>query len=282
MFNRALRRHGFAPNSRWRYKTKWKQKMGLFVGVALAIGVGLFTTVSGFDRDRSLYPVILMVIASYYGLFAVMGGSSALGLEAGVIVAFALAAAMGFRTNLWIVVVALVGHGLFDWYHDRLIDNSGVPTWWPIFCLSFDVAAGGYLAGRLFFKKIEATNPANFSGLINPYVELELAAAKAAELGGDPSISFRHLERAHILGQESTMHHVRVHLHMMIWGMRRHDLREVAGQILRVIGAATGTWAGLVPRGNTGGANVSALKPMAIPDDLADQMAKARLFGSKH
>lgn len=255
--------------------------MGLFVGVALAIGVGLFITVSGFDRDRSVYPVILVVIASYYGLFAVMGGSSALGLEAGVIVAFALAATLSFRTSLWIVVFALVGHGLFDWYHDRLIDNSGVPAWWPIFCLSFDVAAGGYLAWRLLFKKIAATNPTGFGALINPYVELELAAARVAELGGDPLSGFRHLERAHILGQQSTKQHVRVHLHMLIWGIRRHDPREVAGQILRVIGAATGTWAGLVPRGNTGGANVGALKPMAIPDDLADQMAKARLFGLK-
>lgn len=37
--------------------------MEYFVGVAVALAVGIFTTVAGLDRDRSLYPVILIVIA---------------------------------------------------------------------------------------------------------------------------------------------------------------------------------------------------------------------------
>ena len=131
--------------------------MEYFVGVAVALGVGLFTTVAGLDRDRSLYPVILIVIASYYDLFAVIGGA-ALRSETLVFAAFALAAVIGFRTNLWIVVVALVGHGLFDWYHGQLIENAGVPAWWPMWCLSYDVAAGAYLAWRLLTEKIDATN----------------------------------------------------------------------------------------------------------------------------
>lgn len=250
--------------------------MAYFIGFALAIAVGIFTTVSGFDRDRSAYPIILVVIASYYCLFAVMGGSSALSWETGVFVAFALAAIIGFRANLWIVVVALVGHGLLDWYHGQLIDNVGVPAWWSIFCLSFDVAAGAYLAWRLLSRKIEATNHSSFGRRINSHVEAELAAARATEFGGDPHTGFQHLERAHVLGQRSTIQHVRVHLHMLMWGVRRHNLREVVGQTLRVIGAAAGTWAGLVPHGNTGGANVNAFTPMAIPNDLGGQIARAR------
>lgn len=82
--------------------------MEYFVGVAVALGVGLFTTVAGLDRDRSLYPVILIVIASYYDLFAVMGGGAALGWETGVFAVFLGAAVIGFRTSLWVVVVALV------------------------------------------------------------------------------------------------------------------------------------------------------------------------------
>jgi hypothetical protein len=31
--------------------------------------------VRGFDRDRALYPTVLIVIASYYVLFAAMSGS---------------------------------------------------------------------------------------------------------------------------------------------------------------------------------------------------------------
>jgi len=100
--------------------------MAYFVGFALAIAVGLFTTVSGFDRDRSVYPLILVVIASYYGLFAVMGGSFALFWETGVFVAFAFTATIGFRMNLWIVVVALVGHGLLDLHPNNFVRQAGL------------------------------------------------------------------------------------------------------------------------------------------------------------
>lgn len=135
--------------------------MELLVGVAMALCVGLFSTVAGFDRDRSLYPVILVVVASYYVLFAVMGGGAALGWEIGVSAAFFLTAVVGFKANLWVVVIALAGHGLLDWYHDRLIENAGVPDWWPMFCMHYDIAAGAYLAWRLHSKKIDATSPSN-------------------------------------------------------------------------------------------------------------------------
>ena len=45
------------------------------VGVVLSIGVAVFARWVGFDRDRAFYPTVLIVIASYYVLFAVMSGS---------------------------------------------------------------------------------------------------------------------------------------------------------------------------------------------------------------
>ena len=63
---------------------------------------------------------------------------------------------------------------------------------------------------------------------------------------------------------------------MSMWGVRHHDLREVIGQVPRLIGAAAKTWVGLVPQGNTGGSNVSAFKSMEIPDDLAVLIVGAR------
>ena len=137
--------------------------MEYFVGVVLALGAGLFTTVAGFDRDRSLYPVILIVTASCYDLFAAIGGGGALVWETGVVAAFLVVAVIGFRTSLWVVVVAFVGHGLLDLYHGRLIENPGVPVWWPMFCLSFDAAAAMYLAWRLLSKKVEATRPVDLA-----------------------------------------------------------------------------------------------------------------------
>lgn len=95
----------------------------------------------------------------------------------------------------------------------------------------------------------------------------EMAQARRAEAAGDLDAAFSHLERAHILGQRNTRAHTRAHLHMLRIGWRRRDLRELAGQLLRIPAALTKSliW---VPVGNTGGANVSAIKPMPIPADL--------------
>jgi hypothetical protein len=111
----------------------------------------------------------------------------------------------------------------------------------------------------------------SFADNIRPYVDAELAAADAH---GDDE--FAHLERAHILGQASTREHVRVHWRMLKWGWRRRDSREVLGQVTRLMGAATKTFIGWVPTGNTGGANVSPIKPMPIDPALAEIIEKAR------
>lgn len=124
--------------------------MEYVVGATLGFAVPLFARAVGFDRDRSFYTVVLVVTASYYDLFAVMGGSTqALLSELVATAAFIILSAVGFRLNLWLVVVGLVAHGLFDIVHGGLIEDSGVPQWWPMFCLSFDVAAAAYLAWRL-------------------------------------------------------------------------------------------------------------------------------------
>lgn len=124
--------------------------MAYLVGAFLALAVSLFATVVGFDRHRAFYPTVLIVIASYYALFAVQGGSThALIMECAFIAAFMLASVLGFKLNLWLVVAALVAHGVFDFLHGQLISNPGVPTWWPMFCLTYDVVAAAYLATLL-------------------------------------------------------------------------------------------------------------------------------------
>lgn len=124
--------------------------MALLVGAVLALTIGLLTTGAGLDRDRALYPVVTIVIAAYYVLFAVMGGSHhALVLETVAGVVFVAAAVAGFKGSLWLVVLALAAHGMFDLTHAALISNPGVPPWWPAFCLAYDVTAAAYLAWRL-------------------------------------------------------------------------------------------------------------------------------------
>ena len=132
--------------------------MEFLVGAILALSVGLSATFLGLDRDRAFYPTVMIFIASYYALFAVMGGSAhALAIESIVIVAFLGASIAGFRRSLWLVVAALAAHGLFDFIHGHLIVNPGVPAWWPSFCLAYDVVAAAYLAWLLSRSKVRAT-----------------------------------------------------------------------------------------------------------------------------
>lgn len=95
----------------------------------------------------------------------------------------------------------------------------------------------------------------------------EMALAKVAYKNADYDVSFKHLEFAHILGQEYVIPHTMSHWWMLKVGWQRCDAREVIGQAFRIIASVifSRIW---VPKGNTGGADVNPLKPMAIPDEL--------------
>jgi len=121
--------------------------MEYVVGGGLAVGVFVFAWLTGFDRERVFYPTVSVVVASYYVLFAVMGGSRvALMSELLVAGVFVVAAVMGFRVSLWWAAAALVGHGVFDVFHHLLIENGGLPSYWPGFCMAYDVVAGVLVA----------------------------------------------------------------------------------------------------------------------------------------
>lgn len=120
------------------------------IGIVASAGVALFARNVGLDRDRAFYPTVMIVIALYYVLFAVMTGSIQTVLaESVVMVVFAAAAVAGFRSSAWIVAAALAGHGVFDAFHGYVIENPGVPAWWPAWCLAYDVGAAAGLAWLL-------------------------------------------------------------------------------------------------------------------------------------
>ena len=117
-----------------------------------------------------------------------------------------------------------------------------------------------------------------FARRIAPHVDAEIAAAARLDAAADPdpAAAFAHLERAHVLGQASTFHHVRVHVRMLLWALRHRAAREARGQVLRIVGAATKTALGWIPRGNTGGADISPFKPLPVPADLERVISDAR------
>ena len=105
----------------------------------------------------------------------------------------------------------------------------------------------------------------------------EMDAARAAWSAGDDHAAFARLERAHILGQRHFIPHVLTHIWMLRVGWKRRDRREVAGQLLRLAATVPGALIGWVPAGNTGGANVPALRSMRIPSELAHHFVGANM-----
>lgn len=117
--------------------------MPVVIGVLSAVAIAAFARSMRFDQDRSFYPTVLVVIAAYYILFAVMGGSSlALVWELAAAVAFSTMAILGALYLPVLVGVGIVAHGLFDFVHHTMLENAGVPNWWPGFCGSLDVVLG--------------------------------------------------------------------------------------------------------------------------------------------
>ena len=124
--------------------------MAGLVGLVLALAVAAYAAAMRLDRDRAFYPVVLIVIALYYVLFAAMTGSPRVILTESIIaVAFIATASVGFKRSLWLVAVGLAAHGVQDIFHLHVVANAGVPGWWPEFCAAYDIAAAATLAWML-------------------------------------------------------------------------------------------------------------------------------------
>ena len=115
-----------------------------------------------------------------------------------------------------------------------------------------------------------------------PPGDSSLAAALAAEIAGYRQArrerrwgaAWMALERAHILSQRLMLQHLRVHALMLGLALRTGDVREAAGQVARLALAPLGALTGRIPWGNTGRSNVSAFRPMPVPDDLRQLLDK--------
>ena len=124
------------------------------IGIAGAVAVGLFATVIGFDKERCFYPVVLIVIAALYLLFAAMANSTRVFVAETIpALVFVVLAVLGYRKTPWLVVAGLALHGVFDFFHHAVIANPGVPVWWPGWCLSYDVVAAAYLAALILVRR---------------------------------------------------------------------------------------------------------------------------------
>jgi hypothetical protein len=89
------------------------------------------------------------------------------------------------------------------------------------------------------------------------------------------------LEAAHVVGQAQLKPHLQTHAMMLMLAWETHDLKELMGQLFRLVLVPIGHWLGRLPLGNPGRANVNAFKPMTVRPDLLALIQSARKANAK-
>lgn len=77
-----------------------------------------------------------------------------------------------------------------------------------------------------------------------------------------------HLERAHILSQDSPSRHLAIHMVMMLVAFMQRNIREILAQVPRIILAVPASIMKKSPVGNTGRSNMSIFAEKPLPKDL--------------
>ena len=110
---------------------------------------------------------------------------------------------------------------------------------------------------------------------LKPFFQKELNDYKAAILHNDLHTAWRHLEKAHVIGQAYPYEHSYVHWKMFLFGIKIKNTKEIIGQIPRLLVGGVKSFVGKIPVGNTGGANVPPLKSLPIEEEIVDIFRKA-------
>ena len=121
------------------------------IGVALGAGTIAFARMT--RSERWMYSSALMTLPLIYAAFAMYGGEGAatkLELLWGLPYLLGGVLLTLVRHSAVLVVVGglWLAHGIYDWGHDHLFVNAGVPSWYPVFCAAVDVTVGLYLLSR--------------------------------------------------------------------------------------------------------------------------------------
>lgn len=112
---------------------------------------------------------------------------------------------------------------------------------------------------------------------LTKYYNLELNKYRANLKKGNLQISWWHLERAHVIGQAYPIEHTYAHWEMLKFGVKIKSIKEIFGQIPRLLVGGVKSFVGKIPVGNTGGANIPPLKSLPISEDILTMFRKASI-----
>ncbi|HBP18942.1 MAG TPA: hypothetical protein DEA08_14290 [Planctomycetes bacterium] len=213
-------------------------------------------------RYWTLVATLVMFAFPFFPLFE--GDSAGVRYELAALGAFfALLIASRWVAALLAVVFFL--HGSWDLLHLTTAVAVEKPDWLARFCVPFDWIVAVYVFTRqeAWRKGRPGMHPE-----LQAVFDAEMSQAREHFHAGQLDEAFAKLERAHVLGQRYVGAHTLSHVWMLRVGIKRRDLREILGQLVRIPSGALASGFGLAPTGNTGGTNVPALTRMPIADDL--------------
>lgn len=103
---------------------------------------------------------------------------------------------------------------------------------------------------------------------LQPFFNEALDLYAKAMLQKDLAEAWHQLERAHVIGQAYPYQHSLVHWKMLVFGCKIKSLKEILGQIPRLLVGGVKSFVGTIPVGNTGGANVPPMRSMPIQEEI--------------
>ncbi|MEQ9048979.1 MAG: DUF3703 domain-containing protein [Marinoscillum sp.] len=112
---------------------------------------------------------------------------------------------------------------------------------------------------------------------LRPYFVTELDAYHKQYQAGHLEDAWRHLERAHVIGQAYPYAHSLVHWKMLLFGIKIKSAKEVLGQIPRLLVGGVKSFVGKIPVGNTGGSNIPPLRSLPIEEEIQDIFTQSGL-----
>ncbi len=133
-------------------------------GIILTAIVLFLSHATGLYKSRGVYPVTLMAIAIFYIVFAAEHqGREGVIFQSLIAAIFFVLAFAGYVKSLWLVVIGLGAHGIFDViYHGK--DSNPAPDWWGPLCLGADLLLALALAGWLLAGIFPEGRPKKIGG----------------------------------------------------------------------------------------------------------------------
>src|SRR5262245_57263712 len=107
--------------------------------IGIVVGLGAIAMARALNWQHWYYTVALLTLPVAYGAFAISAGAEQIALKEMILGTPFLVAATALtitriRQSATLIAVMWLSHGAYDLFHDFLLFNPGVPSWYPVFC----------------------------------------------------------------------------------------------------------------------------------------------------